>query len=73
MPSTEQMFDDYTGVSKRPKNKKTNETKCPMGARMRESDKTTKMYHVMIGCYVVQIRRSHCMSSSLKSVDVCYF
>jgi hypothetical protein len=33
---------------------KTNETKCAMGARLRECDKTSKTYSAMIGCYVMQ-------------------
>jgi hypothetical protein len=60
------------GASKRPKIK-TNETKCPMGARLRECDKTSETYSAMVGCYVVQFRRSHCMSPSLKYGDVCYY
>jgi hypothetical protein len=71
MPSTEQTYEDYR-ASKRPKTK-INETKCPMGARLRECDKTSKTYSAMISSYVVQFRRSHCMSPSLKSGNVCYF
>jgi hypothetical protein len=52
---------------------KTNETKCPMGARLRDCDKISKTYSAMIDCYVVQFRRSHCISPPLKPGVVCYF
>jgi hypothetical protein len=48
-----------------------NETNCLMGAHFRECDTTSKTYP-MIGCDVVQFRRSHCKSPSLKSDDFCY-